>query len=305
MVLVYAIVVSSLAQAGLGGARPLECGSQDGNRGHNRWERAKEPNLGRYCALLASGTSKLVSEGALLRDVPAIADEAEKLLPNRAAPAVLRGRALLRLGQPAEARKALEHARARDARAFDDPAALLAWARANGRMGQLAEATRAYRTVLPRTSVLSMADRASAAFEAGLLLMASGPKDIDGCIAMLRQAQHQSQDALRFAAHIAVALALQRSGKDAEVRGILAEHLGEDAVPLLKDAGVREALADSGVAYESDSLLAVAQTLTDPAAARESWQKYLDGPGGKGPWADHARASLRALSARAVSGGKR
>ena len=42
-----------------GSARPLECGLSDGFKAANPWERAKEPNLRRYCDLLASGTAKL------------------------------------------------------------------------------------------------------------------------------------------------------------------------------------------------------------------------------------------------------
>ncbi len=53
-----------------------------------------------------------MNAGALAKEVPSIADEADKLLPGRAAPSVLKGRALLRLGKPAEALKALEEARA-------------------------------------------------------------------------------------------------------------------------------------------------------------------------------------------------
>ncbi|MCW5838043.1 MAG: hypothetical protein KIS78_36975, partial [Labilithrix sp.] len=92
-------------QGAFGTARPAECGVADGFRAANAWERAKEPNLRRYCDLLASGTAKLVGSGSnvLVNEVPQIADEADKLLPGRAAPAVLKGRALLRLGKAPEA----------------------------------------------------------------------------------------------------------------------------------------------------------------------------------------------------------
>src|SRR6187455_3218244 len=88
-------------QGTFGTARPTECGVSEGYRAANAWERAKEPNLRRYCDLLASGTAKLVGPGSsiLMKEVPQIADEADKLLPNRAAPSVLKGRAYLRLGR--------------------------------------------------------------------------------------------------------------------------------------------------------------------------------------------------------------
>src|SRR5688500_7774570 len=128
------------AQSAFGTARPAECGLSEGFKAANLWERAKEPQLRRYCDLLASGTAKLVNTGMLVKDVPQIADEADKLLPGRAAPLVLKGRAFLRLGQPKEALAALAAASKRDDRALDDPVALLAWARANARSGKLDEA---------------------------------------------------------------------------------------------------------------------------------------------------------------------
>src|SRR4051794_29906847 len=83
------------AQGAFGTARPAECGVSDGLRAANAWERAKEPNLRRYCDLLASGTAKLVGAGSnlLVKDIPQISDEADKLLPGRASPSVLKGRA--------------------------------------------------------------------------------------------------------------------------------------------------------------------------------------------------------------------
>src|SRR6188472_1472678 len=130
------------AQAAVGMARPSECGVSEGFRAANPWERAKEPNLRRYCDLLASGTAKLVGSGTthLVKDVPQIADDADRLLPRRTAPAVLKGRAYLRLGRPEDALAALTEAKRRDDRALDDPVALLAWARANARTNRLGEA---------------------------------------------------------------------------------------------------------------------------------------------------------------------
>jgi tetratricopeptide (TPR) repeat protein len=263
---------------------------QEGFKAANKWERAKEPNLQTYCSLLASGTAKLVNAGALVKDVPAIADEAGKLMPGRAAPSVLKGRALLRLGKPAEALKALEEARSRDDRALDDPVALLAWARANARTGHVDEAAQAYRAALPRTSALAAPERSAAAFEAGMIVMAQGPKAIDDAVAMLRQARREAQDALQIGAVVALALALDRAGQREEGRAVLAERVAGGARPTLKDPRVLDALADAGVAQEGDALAATALEASDPAAAREPWKRYLDGPGGKGPWGDHARA---------------
>lgn len=276
-------------QGAFGASRPAECGVQEGFKAANKWERAKEPNLQSYCTLLASGTAKLVNSGALAKDVPGIADEADKLLPGRAAPSVLKGRALLRLGKPTDALRALEEARKRDDRALDDPVALLAWARANARTGHFEEAAQAYRAALPRTSALSTPERSAASFEAGMIVMAQGPKAIDDAVAMLRQARREAQDAMQVASVVALALALDRSGQKEEAKAVLAERVRSDAKPVLSDPRVVEALADAGVAHESDALVAIALESTDATAAREAWKKYVDGPGSKGPWAEHAR----------------
>ena len=290
IVLVAQSAQSAAAQGAFGAARPAECGMQEGFKAANKWERAKEPNLQGYCTLLASGTAKLVNAGALAKEVPAIADEADKLLPGRAAPSVLKGRALLRLGKPTEALKALEEARTRDERALDDPVALLAWARANARTGHLDEAAQAYRAALPRTSALSTPERSAASFEAGMIVMSQGPKVVDDAVAMLRQARREAQDAMQLAAVVGLALALDRAGQKDEAKAVLAERVCADAKPVLKDARVLEALADAGVAQEADALLATALEPSDPPGAREAWKRYLEGAGGRGPWADHARA---------------
>lgn len=283
------------AQAGspqgtFGAARPAECGVLEGFKATNVWERAKEPQLRQYCNLLASGTAKLVGSASLAKDVPAIAAEADKLLPGRAAAKVLEGRALLRLGKPADAVKALEEAKKRDDRALDDPVALLAWARANARTGRIEEAASAYRAALPRTSALSAPERSAASFEAGMIVMAQGPKAVDDAVAMLRQARREAQDALQTASVVALALALDRAGQKDEAKAVLAERVRSDVKPVLTDPRVQGALADAGVAHEVDALVATALEATDPAAARDAWRRYAEGAGGKGPWAEHARA---------------
>ncbi len=277
------------AQSAFGTARPAECGISEGFKAANLWERAKEPQLRRYCDLLASGTAKLVNAGMLVKDVPQIADEADKLLPGRAAPLVLKGRAFLRLGQPKEALAALTAASKRDDRALDDPVALLAWARANARSGKLDEAASAYRAALPRTSALSAQERSSASFEAGMIVMAQGQKGIDDAVAMFRQARRDAQDAMQVASVVGLALALDRAGLREEAKAVLAERVREGAKNVLAEPKVIEALADAGVPHESDALVAIALEPTDAAGAREAWRKYVDGAGGKGPWADHAR----------------
>lgn len=301
------------SQGAFGTARPSECGLSEGFRNANAWERAKEPNLRKYCDLLASGTAKLVGSGAsvLVKEVPAIADEADKLLPNRAAPSVLKGRALLRMGRAEEALAVLGEAKRRDERALDDPVALLAWARANARTKHLPEAAAAYRAALPRTSALSAQERSSAAFEAGMTVMALGAAGLDDAIAMFRQARRDAQDAMQLACVAALALGLDRAGQREEAKAVLVERVRagvkEAALKsLFADPHVVLALADAGAPEEGDALLATTLTTVDPQGSRDAWRRYLEGAGGKSVFADHAREQLKgAAPPRKAAGGAR
>lgn len=291
-----AVVALVLAQAqapstAFGASRPPECGDPSGGRTNNLWESAKEPQLRRWCDLVAMGTAKLVGQGTLAKDVLDVADEAEKLRPGRPAPSVLRGRALLRLGREKEALAALEQARSRDERALDDPVTLLAWARANARTGHADAATRAYRAALPRASALSAQERSAASFEAGLAVMAQGQAQVDDAVAMFRQARRDAQDAMQVASVVALALALDRAGQREEARAVLGERVRSDVRPLLADPRVTTALADAGATAEAPALAAMAlEAAGDAAAARDAWRQYLEGAGGRGPWAEHARS---------------
>lgn len=299
MLALLSVVLWLDASSAMGGARPAECGTDGGQRAANAWERAKEPNLRRYCDLLASGTAKLVGTGALAKDVPQLADEADKLLPGRAAPSVLKGRALLRLGKPEDALAALAEAKRRDDRALDDPVALLVWARANARTNHPAEAALAYRAALPRTSGLSAQDRAAASFEAGLAVMASGAAAVDDAVAMLRQARRDAEDALQTASAMALALALDRAREPDEARAVIAESVRSDPKTTLADARVAAALADAGQTAETDALLAIALEATDAAAAKDAWRRYEGASArAKGAWLDHARERLGAAPAK-------
>ena len=63
-------------------SRPPECVEA----GSNVWERAKSPVIRSYCDTLASGTAKLGGTLPAVRDAIVLADDAERLLPGRAAP---------------------------------------------------------------------------------------------------------------------------------------------------------------------------------------------------------------------------
>jgi len=301
-VLLVMAQATTAAGAGWSGARPAECAPLETQAASNVWERAKSPALRRYCDLLAGGAAKLAAGSGIdeAREALALADEASLAFPDRAAPSVLRGRALARLGRWNEAAVALGLAKSRDEHALDDPAALFAWGRALGRAGRAADAEGAFRALLPRAASLPLAERGAAEIEAALLAESRGPAGLDTAIAMLRQARREAQDAMQSMAAMTLGLALDRADQRDESRLVLSGVAHGDPRAVLADARVRDVLADVSAATEGDALAAIALEASDPSAAREAWVHYLAGPGGKGPWSDHARAheTHRARGAR-------
>jgi tetratricopeptide (TPR) repeat protein len=293
--LVSAVAALLLAQAAgpWSTGRPAECG-EPGGRGANAWERAKSPDLGRYCDLLASASSKLAASRPMAQAALESAGEAERVLPGHAAPRVLAGRALAALGKLAEAREALREARAREPGALDDPRALLAWARVLARSGSGREAVDAYRDLLPRASGLAPADRAAATIEAGLVTMSQGPPALDDAVGALREGLRDAQDEVQLVAVLGLALALDRRGDREESRALLAARMRGDPRVALSSARVADLAAVAPP--ERLAMAAVGLEPSDPAGAREAWEKYLAAADG-GAWAAHARAHLASLGA--------
>lgn len=290
-----ALAQVAAASGGWTTGRPPECG-EPGGRAANVWERAKSPELRRYCDLVASASSKLAGTTAMAEQALAAAQQADEVLPGHAAPRVLEGRALVALGRLDEAAAALGEGRKRDARALDDPQALLAWARVLARTGHAAEAADAYRALLPRATSLSSAERSAAAVEAGLVAMQRGPAGLDEAVAALREAAHEAQDEPAVVATLALAVALDRRGDADECRALLADTYGPrhaashgDPRTPLASPRAKELLAVAPA--ERDALVAIALEPTDPAGAHDAWQSFL-ASSPKGPWADWARAHM-------------
>jgi tetratricopeptide (TPR) repeat protein len=276
--------------------RPPECAALDTGKASNVWERAKAPELQRYCDLLASGAAKLASSTAMAKSVATIADDADKLVGGKAAPLVLKGRALGQLNDYAGAYAALVEAKKRDERALDDPQALFVWARSLSRTGHPIEALDAYRTLLPRASVLTLKLRSAAAIDAGMIAMSLGPKGLDEAIPIVRQATRDGEDAPRTMAALALALALDRAGDHDAARGVLDEQSHGDPKAVLTAAAMTEWLGPAGVG-EGLALEALAVASWDPDTARADWKAYLE-KSPKGVWAEHARAALAAVGAK-------
>lgn len=314
LVLVMSAGPPGLLSASGGSPRPPECAKADGSSGTNVWERAKSPELARYCEKLASATAQLVGLEPVAPEVLTLVDSAIQLRPSRAAGYTLRGRALARLARHAEAVAAFEEAKKRDDRALDEPRALFAFAHALARTGRVTEGLAAFRTLLPRASRLDAAERGAAYAEAGLLLLRRGPSELDDALAVLREARRQSQEGVHAVALLALALALERSGEHDQARAFLVE---ASKAPrrleiALAEPRSREVLA---VAEPGAELLLVGVLLEDaePARAVTAYRGALEKsaaggaspsrPGapaesGKGLWDGHTRKRIEALSGR-------
>lgn len=287
-----------LAQAIAGpwaSGRPSECADESG-RVANVWERAKSPELRRYCNLVAGAASKLAGPSAAATAALDAAREAEHVLPGHSASRALEGRALLSLGRVDEALTVLRDANAGDGKALDDPLTLLAWARALARTGHREEASEAYRALLPRASAFSKTNQATLALEAGLVAMTRGTAGLDDASAALRESlRESSEDDIRDVAALALAVVLDRGGHVDEAHALLSVRLQSDPRRLVAANGAAEALAVAPA--ETSALVGLALEANDVAGAHDAWQTYLEGAP-KGPWSEHARAHLAALGKR-------
>jgi len=296
MLVAGALVFAQAVAGPWSSGRPPEC-ADDGGRAVNVWERAKSPELRRYCNLVAGAASKLAGATVAAASALDAAREAERVLPGHGAARALEGRALLTLGRLDEALAVLRDAKALDGRALDDPLALLAWARALGRSGHMDEASDAYHALLPRASAFSRADRATIALEAGLVAMPRGEGGLDDAAAALRDSLRESpEDETRAVAALALAVVLDRSGQPGAARTLLSERLRGDPRRIVATNAARQALAVAPA--EASALEALALEVNDASGARDAWETYLQSAP-KGPWAGHALAHLAAL------GGKR
>ena len=276
-----------IAQLSLVAARPLECGEGGSVRGTNLWERAKHPELGHYCELLAAGSSKLVSP-TTAADALRQADDAEQVMPGHAAPLTLKGRALAKLGRHTEAYAAFTEAKRRDARALDDPAALLAFARACARSNHVPEALAAFRALLPRADGLASTDRAPAYVEAAFHAMNAGAAE--DAVAMLRQARREAADAIQPVATLALALALDRSGAKEEAKAVLDDRARAEARNVVRNTNVQALLGP--LAFEAEAMAAMGLEGTDVAASQAAWQRFVTAAGQNTTWIDHAKTHL-------------
>ncbi|WP_437547725.1 hypothetical protein WME97_47390 [Sorangium sp. So ce367] len=308
-------LVAAAAAAG----RPPECAARSGRaiaRGPTVWERARAPELPRYCDLLARGQAQLGGDAEAARASARLADQ---LLPGHAAPQVLLARAALALGSPEDAARAFERARSVDPRSVEDPQTMHDLARSLARTGKRGEAIAIYRALVPRIDLLGTADqRALVLLEAAHLSMATAGaasvadasarppggargeaaarRDLDEAIAYLREARLRAQTQLARDVTLSLALALDRSGDKAQADAAL-----EGEATALEAARPRGEGARGRAESQSAGAAARERTADDlaSAAARLRTVDYLAVPEDR--LALEALALERAMTAAAIA----
>lgn len=280
---------ADLTVAAQASGRPREC-VIDASRGKRPtlWERAREPELRRYCDKLARGFGRL---GVAPDEARAVALEAAELGKERAAAFVLLGRAEIALGEHRGALVAFEKARALDDRSLEEPGAMHDWAVALFHAGRREEALEAYRAVLPRVALLTGADRrVRVLLEAAELSLSRGHAGLDEAIALLGQARREPIREAQPRVLAALALALDRKGESDRALALLDEVLrrgGFDAVMAFQS----DALGSS----EGEAVLALVAEASQPLEASRKWELYLARSGEGSPFREHARKRLEKL----------
>lgn len=299
---------SLVAAAGASG-RPPECAVSSRKVVRRRasiWQRARVPQLERYCDLLSQAHAQLGSEPAKSEK---LASEADKLLPDRAAPSAILGRAAAALGKGSEALARFERAKKLDARSLEDPLAMHDFARTLMAADRLNDALALYRRLVPRVGLLPSTERGtrvlleaghasmragapenaggSAVSESGTSAVAAKP-GLDEAVAYLREAKQRPPSALSSDVTLSLALALDRGGDVAQADAALAELASGTRG---KGGG---GFDFAGSPAERAALEALALEKNDREAAAKAWEAYLAGPGAK-HYAAAARLRLEAL----------
>lgn len=232
---------------------------------------------------------------------------------------MLAGRALLRLGEPAQAYAELSRSVLAAGRPLGDVAALRELGAASVLTQQPAAAVAAYRALMPRRSFA--ADNAFsllASLETASALMSLGSAGAAEAAAYLTEARRQPPvPGLQDLTTALLALALDRSGDSQSVASLIKELEGPWSLELFATARdtarVAQAALPGAAASpppppapfvedtptlldgELHAVVALAALERDPKLARLHWLAYLESPAGAGPWSAYAREKLARL----------
>ena len=306
--LLFALTLPSEVPASAAASpRPVLCRAETDRRS-SLWARARPAEVERFCTTLARALARLERTPA---EALELAREASATFPSETLGPLLEGRALLRLGRAAEAWKRVAPLVVASAPALDDAASLHDVARAALLSGELDDAQRLYRLLMPRSVVLgSERIRRTATIEAAGLALARGPADLEEALGYLSEARASPAAGDRDLVLGMLALTLDRAGRREQARAVAREASGpHDLENLLSPverarvAAPEAPLAAAGAAVfgrgrpllPDGELHAVIATLAegrDAALRRAHLVAFLASPRGKGPFADSARRAL-------------
>lgn len=269
----------------------VACGPGVAARDADRWDKARSPVIIAFCDKLAQGSARLGRDPASAIQA---ADEADQLLPDQAAVAVLRGRALVELGRMADAKAALQRGATLDAAALSAPPALLALARAQrGAVTTTAfvpppDAVASYRALVPRVEGLATEEqRSRALLEAGQVLLDEGPSGVDEAVAVFERLIASGDVSTRTRARAWLALALDRGGRGPEALLVAAAAARQGAAVLVRER--------DGTSPSFGPLLATVLAPSSPTAAAAEYKAWVDRASGSA-WLSHGRGKVDALA---------
>lgn len=273
------------------------------------WSDLRPAAVERRCSALSRGFTRLeVAPG----DALAAAREVLKSAPEDRVALLLEGRALLRLGQNAEAWQRLSRFVA--AGALEDAPSLYDVARAAVEAGELERAHAAYRALLPRALLLPSGDARRVAYmEAASVAMARGPQGLEEAQSYLEEARRVPLPGDRDLLVGLGALLLERAGHAERARGMVREAPGPWDLERLLSPRERARLdAADGVEPKPDkaakglarmprvrlpdgelhAVIALLAAGRDRELALAHQRAFLSGPGGAGPYAELVKRAL-------------
>lgn len=266
---------SLLRMAANASGRPKECAPERTATGQRRltvWAQARQPQLGRYCDLLARAQTTLREQPAVARDAAMLADQ---VLPGRAAPWVLRARTSAAMGDFKHAVEEFDRAQQIDRRSLEQPEAMHDLATALRHTGHLDRAMQTYRMLVPRVMLLPTVDEQVKVFlEAASVLMLQ-PNGQSEAIALLTEARRMPMSSFDLDVAAMLALALARGGELQQAAALITElqRLGAASTLGARPLESFEYLADP---IEAHALRALALEPVKPQAAAEEWKAFIE-----------------------------
>ena len=217
--------------------------------------------------------AKLETKPAAAREAALLADQ---VLPGKAAPWVIVGRADVRLRDFGQAVEDFQKAKTIDARSAEDPQALhdLALALRMTNKPQLALDT--YRLLVPRLGLIPATDaRVLILLEAASLAMSTGKEGLGEAVSFLSEAR-----ALPLSQHDALvlgllALALDRSGMTQEASAI-ADEMDRSGASSRVAASEPSSFSFLATPSEGLALIAFALERSEPVRAAQAWERYAN-----------------------------